>query len=158
MNEDIKSDLEHQFKTYGADHQAGRYAEAEKGYQTILDQRPNWGEVLCALGNLYLDQNLPDKAKPLFEKASRLNPPDLSACYNLGRLNQLDNNHSGAVPLYKTILAYQPYSGLVWNNLGVAYRETGKSDNALSSFKKAVKFAPHMAHPVPPPGCSRLEP
>lgn len=126
-------------------HKAARFSEAEKGYKKILKKKPGWGQAMSALGILYLDQNRPDKAIPLFEKAAALNPPDLSACYQLGRLKQMDNDHQGAIPLYLKMIDQQPEAGLVWNNLGVAYRETGKADEAMESFRAAVRFAPDMA-------------
>ncbi len=91
-----------------------------------MKKRPDWEQALTALGKLFLDQNLPEKAKPVFEKAASLNPPDLSACYNLGRLKQLKNDHPEAIVLYKLMNNHQPNIGLVWNNLGVAYRKTGR--------------------------------
>ncbi|MFA6013292.1 MAG: tetratricopeptide repeat protein [Desulfobacteraceae bacterium] len=145
MEKDTKDDLEHMFKTYYSAHREGKLSEAEKGYRDILKKRPDWGRALNALGNLFLDQDLPDKAKPLFEKAAHLNPPDLSACYSLGRLKQLENDHQGAISIYKVMLDQQPKIGQVWNNLGVAYRETGKHDDAFASFRAAVTFAPEMA-------------
>ena len=145
MEKDTKDDLEHMFKTYYSAHREGKLSEAEKGYRDILKKRPDWGRALSALGNLFLDQDLPEKAKPLFEKAANLNPPDLSACYSLGRLKQLENDHHGAIAIYKVMLDQQPKIGHVWNNLGVAYQETGKHDDAFASFRAAVTFAPDMA-------------
>ena len=145
MKNDKKGDLERQFKTYLSAHRQGKWSEAEIGYQKILNQKPDWGHALSALGNLFLDQNRPDKAKPIFKKAAGLNPPNLSACYNLGRLKQLENDHHGAIQIYKTMIKHQPNNGLAWNNLGVAYRETGKSNDAIKSFQMAVRFAPELA-------------
>lgn len=145
MTQDTISDFEQKFRHFQSVHQNGRFSEAENGYQEILKEKPDWGAVLTALGNLYLDQNLSKKAIPVFEKAAGLNPPDLSACYNLGRLRQLDNDPQGAIQIYRVMLDHQPEIGLVWNNIGVAYRETGKLSEAFSSFKKAVKFAPQLA-------------
>lgn len=138
-------DLDKMFSRYYSAHKQGRLLEAEKGYQDILKIKPDWGDVLNALGNLFLDQNQPDKAKPVFEKAAHLDPPHLPACYSMGRMKQLGNDHQGAIPIYRAMLDHQPDAGLVWNNLGVAYRKTGNPDKALSSFKSAVKFAPQMA-------------
>ena len=140
-----KDDLEQIFKKYYSAHGEGKFSEAEKGYQEILKRRPDWGQALHALGTLYLDQDQPDKAIPIFEKAANINPPHLPACYSLGRLKQLENDHQGAIIIYKVMLDQQPNAGLVWNNLGVAYREIGKPDDAISSFRAAVRFTPQMA-------------
>ncbi len=145
MEADTKKDLEQLFKTYHSAHKAGRLSEAEKGYQELLKKRPEWRQVLNALGSLFLDQNQPDSAMTIFEKAVSLDPSDLSACYNLGRLKQLKNDHNSAITIYKSMLEQQPDAGIVWNNLGVAFRETGRQDDAISCFRTAVKFAPQMA-------------
>lgn len=126
-------------------HSEGRLSEAEQGYLKVLKRKPEWGQVLNALGTVYLDQSQPDQAESVFEKAANLSPPYLSACYNLARLKQQDNDHKSAVTMYKTILEEQPEYGEVWNNLGVAYRETGDQDEAIACFQKAVKFTPGMA-------------
>lgn len=140
-----KNNLEKDFKKYYSAHRDGRFSEAEKGYRELLKKKPDWGQVLNALGNLFLDQDRPEKAKAVFEKAAGLNPPDLSSCYNLGRLKQLENDHQGAISVYRSMLEQQPDAGIVWNNLGVAYRETGKKDDAIASFQAAVRLAPGMA-------------
>jgi len=145
MEKSSKYDIEQIFKKYNSAHREGKLSEAEKGYQEILKRRPDWGQALNALGNLFLDQDRLDKAKAIFEKAAKLNPGDLSACYSLGRLKQLENDHQGAIIIYKAMLDQQPTAGIVWNNLGVAYREIGKPDDAIASFRAAVKFAPQMA-------------
>jgi predicted TPR repeat methyltransferase len=145
MKKGTKDDLEQIFKKYCSAHREGKLSEAEKGYQEILKQRPDWGQALNALGNLFLDQDRPEKAKPIFEKAANLNPPDLSACYNLGRLKQLEDDHRGAISIYKVMLDQRADIGQVWNNMGVAYREIGRPDDAISSFQAAVRFAPQMA-------------
>lgn len=145
MGKEISKDLEQTFIKYYSAHREGRLSEAEKGYRKILKKKPDWGQVLSALGNLYLDKGKAGKAWTAFKKAADLNPPDLSACYNLGRLQQLENNHEKAISTYKKILNQKPDIGIVWNNLGVAYRETGEPDDAIESFQAAVKFAPEMA-------------
>ena len=141
----MPQDLEQQFITFYADHRQGRLSRAEKGYQSLLAAKPDWGPVLAALGNLYLDRDTPEKARPVLEKAAALDPPDLSACYSLGRLKQLENDHQGAIPLYRKILDRKPGSGLVWNNLGVAFRETGRPEKAMAGFESAVRLAPELA-------------
>lgn len=140
-----KDDSEHVFKKASLAHKEGRLAEAEKGYLEVLRRKPDWGQALNALGTVFEDQSRPDKAKKVFEKAADLRPPYFPACYNLARLKQQENDHNGAISIYRTMLEKQPGIGEVWNNLGVAYRETGDQDEAISCFRRAVAFAPDMA-------------
>ena len=141
----MNPDIESIFKQAALAHKEGRLGEAEKAYLEVLKATPDSGPVLNALGTLYLDRSETDKARAVFEKAAGLSPPDLSACYNLGRLKQTAKDHAGAIAIYRAIVAQEPRWGLVWNNLGVAYRETGDPDEAISCFRKAVAFAPDLA-------------
>jgi len=140
-----KDDSEHVFKKASFAHKEGRLAEAEKGYLEVLRRKPDWGQVLNALGTVFLDQSRPDKAKKVFEKAADLRSPYFPACYNLARLKQRENDHKGAISIYRAMLEKQPGIGEAWNNLGVAYREIGDQDEAISCFRRAVAFAPDMA-------------
>ncbi|MDL1969155.1 MAG: tetratricopeptide repeat protein [Deltaproteobacteria bacterium] len=140
-----KNDSEHVFKKASLAHKKGRLAEAGKGYLEVLRRKPDWGQVLNALGTVFLDQSRPDKAKKVFEKAADLRPPYFPAWYNLARLKQRENDHKGAISIYRAMLEKQPGIGEAWNNLGVAYREIGDQDEAISCFRRAVAFAPDMA-------------
>lgn len=126
-------------------HKEGRLAEAEKAYLDLLKEAPDSGPLLNALGTVFLDQTQPEKARQVFEKAANLKPPDISACYNLGRLKQMDEDHKGAIGIFSAIVKQQPRFGFAWNNLGVAYREVGEPDEAISCFRRAVAFAPESA-------------
>lgn len=145
LKKKAKGDLQSILMAASQAHSEGRLLQAEKGYLKVLKQKPDWGQVLNALGTVYLDQSQLEKAKIVFEKAANLRPPYISACYNLARLKQRENDHKSALTIYKTILKEQPDYGVVWNNLGVAYRETGDRDKAITCFQKAVNFTPDMA-------------
>jgi len=140
-----KDDSEHVFQKASLAHKEGRLAEAEKGYLEVLRRKPDWGQVLNALGTVFLDQFRPDEARKVFEKAADLRPPCFPACYNLASLKQRENDHKGAISIYRAMLEKRPGIGEVWNNLGVAYREIGDQDEAISCFRRAVAFAPDMA-------------
>ena len=140
-----KDDSESVLMKASFDHKKGRLTEAEKGYLEVLRKKPDWGQALNALGTVFLDQSRPDKARKVFEKAANLRPPNFPASYNLARLKQRDNDHKGAISIYRAMLEKQPGLGEAWNNLGVAYREIGDQDEAISCFQKAVVFAPDMA-------------
>jgi predicted TPR repeat methyltransferase len=140
-----KDNSEHILKKASLAYKEGRLAEAEKGYLEVLRRKPDWGQVLNALGMVFLDQSRPDKAKKVFENAANLIPPYVPACYNLARLKQQESDYKGAISIYRTMLEKQPNIGEAWNNLGVAYREIGNQDEAISCFRRAVAFAPYMA-------------
>ena len=45
MEKGTKDNLEKIFKKYNSAHREGKFSEAEKGYQEILEKRPDWGRV-----------------------------------------------------------------------------------------------------------------
>ncbi len=141
----MKNESQHFLEQAALAHEEGRLADAEKDYLKLLNQKPESGSVLNALGNVYLDQSRPDKAEAIFEKAANLNPPHPSACYNLGRLRQKAGDEKGAIDIYRALVKQEPRFGMAWNNMGVAYREIGEPEEAISCFRRAVAFAPDMA-------------
>ena len=141
----MKNDHESLFKKAQLAHKQGMLAEAERAYLEILKETPDSGMVLNALGTVYLNQLRSDKARTVFKKAANLTPPDLTACYNLGRLKQMERDYEGAIEIYRGILKQQPRFGLVWNNLGLSYREMGEPEEAISCLRRAVAFSPDMA-------------
>ncbi len=122
----MEKEYEHILKQAALAHEEGRLADAENAYLEVLSEKPDSGPVLNALGTVFLDQSQSDRAKKVFEKAANLNPPDLSACYNLGRRKQLEGDEKGAINIYRAIVTQEPRFGLAWNNLGWC---TGKSAN-----------------------------
>ena len=141
----MQNDSEDKIKKAALAHKEGRLTEAGKAYLDILKENPDSGLVLNALGTVFLDQCQPDKAKQVFEKAAHLTPPNLSACYNLARLKQMEKDYNGAIGIYRAVVEQEPRFGLAWNNLGVVYREVGQPDEAISCFRRAVAFAPDLA-------------
>jgi len=144
-SKDLKNGYESILEKATLAHEQGRLAEAKTAYLELLKDKPDSGTVLNALGTVYLDLSQPEKARTLFERAATLDPPHLSACYNLGRLKQMEQDYYGAIGIYSDIVRQQPRFGLAWNNLGVAYREIGKPDEAISCFRRAVAFAADLA-------------
>lgn len=98
-----QDDSEQILKEAAFAHKEGRLAEAEKGYLEVLRRKPDWGQVLNALGTAFLDQSRPDKAKKVFGKAADLRPPYLPSCYNLARLKQRENDHKAAISIYRAM-------------------------------------------------------
>ncbi len=57
----------------------------------------------------------------------------------------MEGDDKGAIKICRTIVKPEPWFGLAWNNIGVAYREIGEPEEAISCFRRAVAFAPDMA-------------
>ena len=121
-----------------AHHQAGRLAEAEGLYRTVLATVPDHPSALHMLGVLAAQVGRNEVAVDLITKALR-RTPDNPGCYsNLGEayrsLGQLDK----AVSNFRRALAIKPDYPEAHNNLGNALKSQGHLDEAIASFERAL--------------------
>ena len=86
-------------------HQQGRFSEAERVYEEIIQQEPNYFDALHLLGVVALQTRRTERAVELIAKAVKLNP-NVAAAYNyLGMgLNDLKRQEE-AVASYEQALA-----------------------------------------------------
>lgn len=70
------------------------------------------------------------------------NPDDVEAALQLAEMNFGIGNWPRAAELYERVLALQPESPGVLSDLGVAYRELGRFDEALAQFDRAQELDP----------------
>lgn len=52
----------------------------------------------------------------------------------------------GAVRVYESVLAADPYYARIYNNLGHVYSLAGRSEKALENYAKAIEINPRNAH------------
>lgn len=83
-----------------ADLQAGRYAEAERGFSEVLRREPNNLGALGNLGVLYGRQNRAQKAVDTYQRALRLAPQEPGLRLNLGLAYLKLDQYAEAKPLF----------------------------------------------------------
>src|SRR5438270_788103 len=76
----VRSAIEH--------HRAGRWSEAEARYQAVLEQDPENVDALHFRGFLAYEQGLPERAAELISRSLELEPSNVHAQFNLGRVRQ----------------------------------------------------------------------
>lgn len=91
--------------------------------------------VLTDLSDWYQDDVL--KAAML-ERELTIDPTDTSKRFQLAYLHSQTGNEALAMFHYEKIPANQRH-GIVWNNLGVAYRHFSLSGKSIDAFRKAAK-------------------
>ena len=70
------------------------------------------------------------------------NPDDIDAALQLAEMNFAIGNWPQAAELYERVLTLRPESPGVLSDLGVAYRELGRFDEALVQFDRAQELDP----------------
>jgi protein O-GlcNAc transferase len=126
-------------------HREGHLAEAERIYQTILQQDPKHFDATNLLGMVFLQRGQFEQAEKQFRRAVKLNPRIAAAFNNRGNalfeLRRIDD----ALVCYEKALALEPNNPDVLNNRGNALLDLGKPSDALASLDKAVLIEPNSA-------------
>jgi Tfp pilus assembly protein PilF len=116
-------------------HQAGRMAEAERGYRAILKERPDHVDALHYLGVLLHQRGGNEDAANLLDRALGL-VPDSSACWsNRGLVAAALGDLPHAVACHERALAIDPAFGNGRNNLGAALQKQGRFDESIEQLE-----------------------
>ena len=100
-----------------------------------------------ALADTYLDENHPESAKPLFEKALKLDKSSASAMVGLGKIAFSAGNSAEAVKYFKAALSAQPEASSIHYALAMAYRQLGDIPNALTQLQQRGTEKPKVTDP-----------
>jgi tetratricopeptide (TPR) repeat protein len=63
--------------------------------------------------------------------------------FTLGNLCLQQGRYSDAIAAYKAALKDDPSFAEAWNNLAIAYQDSGQADKAMDAFKKYKMVAEH---------------
>jgi tetratricopeptide (TPR) repeat protein len=124
-----------------------KYAKGEKTIEEeiieVLTAAVAAGEADVAmyrkLGVFYEKSNQYAKAVQTYEKASQLDPKDLSLLKDLARAQVKSNNIGGAILTYEQAVAMNPASVDEYKELGDLYKKQKKIDVAVKNYKKYLE-------------------
>ncbi|HLJ94023.1 MAG TPA: tetratricopeptide repeat protein [Gemmataceae bacterium] len=133
----------HVYYLLGAACQAlGRVDEAVVQLEHSLRLRPGFPEVHNHLGVVRAQQGRFDLAVASFQEALRLKPNYGEAHANLAKaIQELERMQRIAAVSFST----SPRSAEEWNNQGVSFVSQGRVEEALSSFREAIRLRPDLA-------------
>ena len=88
-----------------------------------------------------------------FEALIKVAPDDEAAVRRLGALRAATSIVASRVKKLEAAARAEPYRAPLWNNLGTAYIEAGRPEDALRAYREAVRIRPdyamahrHLAH------------
>ena len=131
--------------TTALDHQrAGRTAEAEQIYRSLLQQQPESIDALNLLGALLHELGRYDEALPCFEQVLALRPAAESH-NSVAIVLKAQGKYAEAVEQYRQALALKPNQPEVMSNLGNALKESGSVEEAIACYQDAIALNPNYA-------------
>ena len=123
-------------------HQQGKFEEAEKIYQKILETDPTNSIIRNNLGVLLCNLDRFDEAEVSHRKAIELKSGYEDAHYNLGIVLKELNRFDEAEASYRRAIELKPDYIEAHNNLGVVLHDLDKFDEAEVSYRRAIELKP----------------
>jgi Tfp pilus assembly protein PilF/peroxiredoxin len=141
------TDFARNYLSYGSIFfQRGYYAQAGESFARAVHDDPNSAEALYGLGSVYLQEEKTELAQAAFERAVKMQPqyPDTlpNAWNNLGLLATRQGHTDAAIPYFQQALKLRPDYLIALENLGNAYRQQKKWDDARRVLERAVAVGP----------------
>ncbi|CAO3409549.1 tetratricopeptide repeat protein [Azospirillum largimobile] len=128
-----------------AHHQAGRLAEAERGYRQVLSADPWNADALHLLGVLSLQSGRADEAVGLIGKALQRSKSVPDYWDNLGSALIACGRADEAVQAHRNAAALDPGGAQRRHNLGNALAALGRREEAERAFMLALALKPDYA-------------
>jgi tetratricopeptide (TPR) repeat protein len=125
----------------------GRYDEAIKLCQEILDSWPTFLDAHCTYGSALFALGRYSEAAEQYEKVLAVKGDIPEYHYDYGNaLYQLRRFEEAALQ-YELSLKLSPYSAETHNNLGMALSKRGQDEEALRHYQAAIELDPDFALP-----------
>lgn len=126
--------------------QLGYFDQAQASFLLALRDDPSSAEGHYGLGSVYLKQDKSREARDSFERAVKLNAtfPDTlaNAWNNLGLLATREGRAGDAIGYFQEALKRNPDHWIALENLGNAYRQQKRWDEARNALERAVAVRP----------------
>ncbi len=124
----------------------GKKAEAIQELEKVLEHDPQVGGLRYTLGCLYLEELKYEKARAQFEAELLLSSPYPRTYLQLGHVYVATEHPAEALPLLNKALQFNKEDGgLVWVDMGRAYRMMDRPDQAERAYEKAITMGQRTA-------------
>lgn len=137
LNETLESAVRH--------HQAGNLTEAERLYNSVLDQDPGHVDALNLLAVVAGQRGELDRALTLFDRAITAAPNLATLPYNKANALRDAGRNDEARAAYEAALAIEPKYADALLNLGALLQENGETASAIATFDTLLTIAPNAA-------------
>jgi len=122
--------------------QSNDYATAEREYQAVLVEAPNFAEAHMNLGLIYQLQNRAPEAMTQFRQALKIKPTLAGANFFLGVDYCKNGEGRKAIPYLKAASRQQPNQPDIWSWLATAQEMSGDTAAEIATLKHAISLQP----------------
>jgi tetratricopeptide (TPR) repeat protein len=127
------------------DYDAGRFAAAEARWRRAIELDPINPLAYLGLGIGYAAQNRDEDAEGALREAIARRGTDWRPDNELASFLYRRGRFAEAVPAYEAARDLSPDNTIVWRNLGAAYFQVNRYDDAAAAFQRALEIAPSAA-------------
>jgi tetratricopeptide (TPR) repeat protein len=124
-----------------AEQRQDHFKAAVKAYQQALEVRPGFAQAGIALGYLYEEKQMVDKAIKIYQELYDQSQ-DLSAASRLATVYLKSEKYKEAIPYLEAIEGADPDDLNVKVKLGLVYMELKQFEKAVATFKKILEKNP----------------
>jgi tetratricopeptide (TPR) repeat protein len=122
--------------------QRGDYPTAEREYQAVLVEAPEFAEVHMNLGLIYQLQNRTPEAMSEFRRALKIKPTLAGANFFLGVDYCKVGEGTKAIPYLKAAARQEPKSPDIWSWLATAQEISADTQAEVTTLKRGLSFQP----------------
>lgn len=126
-------------------HRAGRLAEAEKIYRSVLSANPDDPDAIHFLGVLMHHDGRGREAVDWIRRSVALRPDHAETHNNLGNVLKEQGRLDEAVAAYQRAIELDPGLALAYHNLAAVLRQSGKLEQSVAAYDWAVAIDPNSA-------------
>jgi len=123
----------------------GFLEKSKKEFETAIQLDPNEGMALYNSGLVHLLMDNKDRALELFFEAENIEKDVFEVQFQLGKLYLESGKPEKGKKYIETAIALKAESGAAFRCLGDCNKAMDKIDEAISSYKKAIKLNPNDA-------------
>ncbi|WP_019500120.1 tetratricopeptide repeat protein [Pseudanabaena sp. PCC 6802] len=125
--------------------QSGKLDAAIACYQRALRQKPDYIEVLAALGTIYGRQGNLDLSVQYWQQLIAINPALAEAHYNLGITFCRQERFEAAIAAFQRAIHLQPDLDAAHFSLGDVFLQIGNLDVAIAHLETTIDLQPNCA-------------
>lgn len=121
-------------------------SRVEKSYLKVLEDTPDYAQLLQLLGTLYMQTNRNSLGIQILERTVALDQNIGEAWNNLGNAYRIEHHVDRAERCYKEAVRCKPDNAENWNNLGTNYVNEGRPAEGEKILRKAMALDPKNSH------------